>query len=125
MCFSSLFNTPPAFFSFLSSLRHRQSKDVSVIKAAGANGGISSHADSLHHWTDRWIPHTDTQTWGAPTCKHTYTHADKYHQWRPVKMTDVGSVLPAVGGRVSDMSVEFTSCVDIHFKTYIGLQIIT
>lgn len=59
--------------SFPSSLRQRQSKDVSVIKAAGANGGISSHADSLHHRTDRGIPHTNV---GAPTCKHTYTLAD-------------------------------------------------
>lgn len=32
---------------------------MSVIKAAGANGGISSHADSLHHWTD--MNNTDTQ----------------------------------------------------------------
>lgn len=29
-------------------------------------------------------------------------------------MTDVGSVLPVVGGRVSDMSVEFKSCVFIY-----------
>ena len=59
--------------SFNYSLRQRQSKDVSVIKAAGANGGISSHADSLHRRTDRGIPHTNV---GAPTRKHTYTLAD-------------------------------------------------
>lgn len=55
------------------SLSHRQGKDVSVIKTAGANGGISPYADSLHHWTDRWIPHTDTLMWAHPHV-NTHTH---------------------------------------------------
>ncbi len=51
---------------------------------------------------------------GAPTCKHTYTHADMKHQWRPVKVTDVGVVLPGVGG----MFVALTSFVLIQFFIY-------
>ncbi len=73
-CFSSSFNAAALVTrTFPSFLRYRQSKDVSVIKASGANGGISSHADSLHHRTDRWIPHTDTQMLARPHV-NTHTH---------------------------------------------------
>ena len=56
----------PLTQSLSFSLSHRVSKDVSVIKVAGANGGISPYADSLHHWIHRWIPHTYTQMWAHP-----------------------------------------------------------
>lgn len=40
-------------------------------------------------------------------------------------MTDVGFVLAVVGGRVSDMSVEFTSCVLIYsFKHIILVYVV-
>lgn len=43
----------------------RQYKDTSTIKKLGANGGISSHDDSRHHWADWWMVHIDT-------CRHTH-----------------------------------------------------
>lgn len=58
---------------------HTQENNVSVIKAAGANGGISFYADSIHHWTGRWIPQTHKCGARPPRSTHAQVQTCGFH----------------------------------------------
>lgn len=58
---------------------------------------------------------------GAPTL-NTHTHADKEHQWQPVKIIDVGFLLQMLVEELVIHQRNTQAIYDTQFKIYIGLH---